>query len=646
MQVVTEIAAWVWIVGVAGMMLYFFVSFFLLKRKLREAVLVKENIWACDGVDTPFLLGLFRPRIYLPSFLAEEDAAFVIAHEKAHLKRKDHIWKPLGFLLLAVYWFHPLLWVGYILLCKDIELACDEKVLRELGEQSKKPYSNALINCSASRKWISACPLAFGENGVKARVKSALHYKKPTLWILIVAILVTSFAAVWFLTDPRKEENVIAWEEIPGMDYEKEEALLELKAFPGVTFRCSRSKLVALAEEGEKVILNDQFMVINGVYFTDLNGDEVPEICVSMLVGSGIVRNVVKVYDYAAGELYSLVDPPSDYCSLCEENDRLLVRYPVWLSGEFLTAPLAEFLTAPLALEERDGKLCLVMKGQRIDGESSLEESGEKHPNEESSEEEPWDESIVMWFGWQDLAYVSDIALEEYPGKTFYVDGLDVYMRDEEGEHLLFRTGQFTGVYFMDLNGDGMRELLNCYTFGSGIVSTHVGVYDIAAMEKYEAGIRGKYDCWLTAQNGSLYLEVRPWSREKPISILGTPVLTEKNGEVVIDMVDPVAFGRDGTSLPVEKTYIMGSDPFYFRLMKDGRFSMSSAYNNIYAEEGAYSLEGGRLVLSSRDCTYVFEIQGNTLVYREKDSTGEIVWAQLYDGCVFQSLEQSKKGRA
>jgi len=204
MQVVTEIAAWVWIVGVAGMMLYFFVSFFLLKRKLREAVLVKENIWACDGVDTPFLFGVFRPRIYLPSFLAEEDAAFVIAHEKAHLKRKDHLWKPLGFLLLAVYWFHPLLWVGYILLCKDIELACDEKVLRELGEQSKKPYSNALINCSASRKWISACPLAFGENGVKARVKSALHYKKPALWILIGAVLVTSFAAVWFLTDPPK----------------------------------------------------------------------------------------------------------------------------------------------------------------------------------------------------------------------------------------------------------------------------------------------------------------------------------------------------------------------------------------------------------------------------------------------------------
>ena len=633
MQVVTELAAWVWIVGVAGMMLYFFVSFFLLKRKLREAVLVKENVWACDGVDTPFLLGLFRPRIYLPSFLAEEDAAFVIAHEKAHLKRKDHLWKPLGFLLLAVYWFHPLLWVGYILLCKDIELACDEKVLRELGEQSKKPYSNALINCSASRKWISACPLAFGENGVKARVKSALHYKKPTLWILIGAILVTSFATVWFLTDPLKaKEKVIAWEEIPGMEYEKEDAVLELEAFPGVTFRCSRSKLVALAEEGEKVILNDQFMVINGVYFTDLNGDEAPEICVSMMVGSGIIRNVVKVYDYAAGELYSLVDPPSDYCSLCEENDRLLVRYPVRLSGEFLTAPLA--------LEERDGKLCLVMKGQSIDGESSLEESGEKHPNEESSEEVPLDESIVTWFGWQDLAYVSDIALEEYPGRTFTVKpGDEIYVVNKYEEKLLFRTAQIAGAYFMDLDGDGRRELLIRYTKENS-TGSYVGVYDLYRDKKYDLGAEGRTSYWLEEQNGSLYLTASPWYTEPPVWIWGTPVLF-KNDRV--GMVDAVAIGEDGTSFAVDRTLIKTTKDAYdtmypsIWLREDGTFTMTYSVISSYIGSGTYTLEKGQLVLTtSIGGVYRFDVAGDKLVYREEGSTGSDWWADLFDGCIFE----------
>lgn len=640
MQVVTEIAAWVWIVGVAGMMLYFFVSFFLLKRKLREAVLVKENIWACDGVDTPFLLGVFRPRIYLPSFLAEEDAAFVIAHEKAHLKRKDHLWKPLGFLLLAVYWFHPLLWVGYILLCKDIELACDEKVLRELGEQSKKPYSNALINCSASRKWVSACPLAFGENGVKARVKSALHYKKPALWILIGAILVTSFAAVWFLTDPLKaKEKVIAWEEIPGMEYEKEDAILELEAFPGVTFRCSRSKLVALAEEGERVILNDQFMVINGVYFTDLNGDEVPEICVSMLVGSGIIRNVVKVYDYAAGELYSLVDPPSDYCSLCEENDRLLVRYPVRLSGEFLTAP--QFLTAPLVLEERDGKLCLVMKEQSIDGEASLEESGEKHPNEESSEEVPLDESIVKWFGWQDPAYVKDILLEEYPGKTFTVkSGDEIYVVNKYEEKLLFRATQIAGAYFMDLDGDGMRELLIRYTKENS-TGSYVGVYDLYRDKKYDLGAEGRTSYWLEEQNGSLYLTASPWYTEPPVWIRGTPVLFESGR---VGMVDAVAIGEDGTSFAVDRTLIKTTKDAYdtmypsIWLREDGTFTMTYGAISSYIGIGTYTLENGQLVLNTDDgkFTYRFDVEGDKLVYREEGSSTMDWWADLFDGCIFE----------
>lgn len=202
LQVVTFIAAVVWIAGMVGMLLYAAISFLRLHKKTKESIVLEGNVFVCDRIDTPFILGLFRPRIFLPSDMVENDVNHVLAHENAHLARRDHWWKPLGFLLLTVHWFNPVLWAGYVLLCRDIELACDEKVIRNMDVQNKKDYSSALINCSVSRKSIAACPLAFGEVGVKNRIKTVLHYKKPTLWILIAAVLVSCIAAVCLLTNP------------------------------------------------------------------------------------------------------------------------------------------------------------------------------------------------------------------------------------------------------------------------------------------------------------------------------------------------------------------------------------------------------------------------------------------------------------
>ena len=207
MQVVMGIAWNVWLLGVIAMVLYSVISFILLKRKLREAVQEGGNVWVCDRVSSPFLLGLFRPKIYLPSDLAGADRQYVLAHENAHIRRKDHWWKPLGFLLLTVYWFNPLMWVAYIFLCRDIEFACDEKVIKELGTDCKKPYSDALINCSVPRKMISACPVAFGEDGVKGRIKSVLNYKKPAFWIILIALILCIVVAVCFLTNPPEDEQ-------------------------------------------------------------------------------------------------------------------------------------------------------------------------------------------------------------------------------------------------------------------------------------------------------------------------------------------------------------------------------------------------------------------------------------------------------
>lgn len=202
MQVIIFAASVIWIVGIVAMLVYTLVSFWKIKRKVNEAVFLKDNIWVCDHIPSPFILGVIRPKIYLPSSMNKEDTEYVISHEKAHFKRHDHWWKPLGFLLLAIHWFNPILWVGYILLCRDIELACDEKVIKEMGVENKKMYSDALINCSIHRRTIAACPLAFGEVGVKERVKNVLSYKKPAFWIIIVAVVAIIVAAVCLLTNP------------------------------------------------------------------------------------------------------------------------------------------------------------------------------------------------------------------------------------------------------------------------------------------------------------------------------------------------------------------------------------------------------------------------------------------------------------
>ncbi|MBQ8404598.1 MAG: M56 family metallopeptidase, partial [Clostridia bacterium] len=192
----------IWAVGVGLILIYMLISFLRVKYKVREAALFYENIWMCDNIDTPFILGIIRPKIYVPSSMTAENGIYVIAHEKAHIKRLDYVWKPLGFLVLALHWFNPAMWVAYVMFCRDIEFACDEKVIRLIGAEKKQEYSTALLNLSAPKHIISACPLAFGENGVKARIKGVLNYKKPAFWVILVAVVLAVAAVVAFFAGP------------------------------------------------------------------------------------------------------------------------------------------------------------------------------------------------------------------------------------------------------------------------------------------------------------------------------------------------------------------------------------------------------------------------------------------------------------
>ena len=198
----TEIAGWVWLIGLGAMLLYALVSYLRLRRRVSVSLPVQDHIYLCDAISSPFILGVVKPHIYLPSDLDEVQRQNVLAHEQAHLARRDHWWKPLGFALLAVYWFNPVLWLAYTLLCRDIELACDERVIRTMDESAVKTYSTVLLACSMPRKAVITCPLAFGEVGVKERVRNALHYKKPAFWVVAASVAVCIVVAVCFLTDP------------------------------------------------------------------------------------------------------------------------------------------------------------------------------------------------------------------------------------------------------------------------------------------------------------------------------------------------------------------------------------------------------------------------------------------------------------
>ncbi len=209
LQILLAAASFLWGVGMILMLSYALLSFLLLKRKVRASIPVGERIMACDEVKTPFILGMIRPVIYLPSSLSGQTYDMVKAHEAAHIKRLDHWWKPLGFVLLSVYWFNPACWVAYILLCRDIEAACDEKVIQDKGREYAVAYSEALLALSRPRRVVAVCPLAFGETDVKRRGKGGLHYKKPAFWVLLCALAGCVVVAICFLTNP-VSENVEA----------------------------------------------------------------------------------------------------------------------------------------------------------------------------------------------------------------------------------------------------------------------------------------------------------------------------------------------------------------------------------------------------------------------------------------------------
>ena len=326
--IVIETASYIWLSGMLVMASYSAYSYFRLRHSLKEAIPLGEGVWVGDHISTPFLLGFFRPRIYLPSDLAAEDIPLVLCHERAHMRRKDHWWKPLGYILLTVYWFNPILWLAYILLCRDIESACDQRVIRELGAEFKKSYSTALLRCSIPKKRLTACPLAFGEGDLKKRISSILSYKKPSFWILLIALIATIVLSLCFLTDPPAKEPTyeVCWFDLLETDsdgeLQKSQVSQQVPGNPDVRLEI-RQGILHLHKDGTVTCPFPTRYIFNA-FFADLNEDDSPELCLSSFTyGEGYLlpNHSALVYDFVTGEAHdSTIDLPSSgyYFALVE----------------------------------------------------------------------------------------------------------------------------------------------------------------------------------------------------------------------------------------------------------------------------------------------------------------------------------------
>ncbi|MBR2421048.1 MAG: M56 family metallopeptidase [Oscillospiraceae bacterium] len=284
MKFLIQLISQIWTVGVVLLLVYSAVSFWRLRRKMSTAVILRHSIFQSEFADSPFVLGLVKPRIYLPYGMDEQSMTHVIAHEQAHIRRKDHWWKPLGFLLLTVHWFNPLMWMAYILLCRDIELACDEKVIKELGNSQRADYTQALVHCSVNRRMITACPLAFGEVGVKQRVRSIMNYRKPTFWIMVTAVIACIAVAVCFLTDPKE----ISTPE-PIMDALSSDEV----AWAQVTLWENATEHISLNEAQ----IQELIRILNNLDESDFVRSKVPEHNLSLMIYCGPSKEILLHWD-------------------------------------------------------------------------------------------------------------------------------------------------------------------------------------------------------------------------------------------------------------------------------------------------------------------------------------------------------------
>ena len=445
----------IWLIGVGALLLYTAVSYWRLCRKVDTAVRYKGNIFQSENVSSPFVLGVIKPRIYLPFNMNGQDLEHVVAHEQAHIRRKDHWWKPLGFLLLTIHWFNPLMWLAYVLLCRDIEFACDEKVIKELGNEQRADYTQALVVCSVNRRMIAACPLAFGEVGVKDRVKSVMNYKKPAFWIIILAVIACVIVAVCFLTNPAG--TVLTKWTIDEIDMNA--ALSDVRS-------------MTVRYNSESVSCNDG----------DIN---------RFIATMGKIR-------VGRNSISQSRDQSRDQSFTITINDNLHLHFSFDLSEIWVDNGVKPSFSYPVTNPETAREVILdfsfTHKGtveqwfDYLDTPSEMQWDGQMEAN---------------------IPEFQDVTFRWTYGEMMAVTGNEITS--------LYTGMPIWNAYFCDLTGDGLPELCSSISWGSGMIDNRVIIYDYANRVSYELSDRGNFDFTLRFHeaDGYLYVDKRKYNTDE-----------------------------------------------------------------------------------------------------------------------------------
>ncbi|MDD6160420.1 MAG: M56 family metallopeptidase [Oscillospiraceae bacterium] len=482
LQIWIPVFAVIWLIGVTALLVYTVASYWRLRRKVSEGVILRENIFQSENVASPFVLGMFRPRIYLPYHMDGQDLSHVVAHEQAHIRRRDHWWKPLGFLLLTIHWFNPLMWLAYVLLCRDIELACDEMVIKELGSEQRADYTRALVSCSVNRRMIAACPLAFGEVGVKERVKSVMNYKKPAFWVIILAVITCAVVAVCFLTNPAGTA-LTKW----TIDEVNMSAVL------------SDVRSMAVRYYGDSVSCDDSDM---NRFISTMDKIKVGRLPVS------------QSRDETRDQSFAIII-----------NEKLILNFNEDFSKIWVDNGVKPSFSYPISNPEIAEELLLDFHFAR-NGAGSNGVTEKWFDYLDTPSEMQWDGQMEA-----NIPEFPDVTFRWTYGEMMAVTGNEI-------------TSLYTGMpiwntFLCDLTGDGLPELCSTLSFGSGLIDNRIIVYDYAQGASYTLEDRGNYDytLWLNGDDGHLWVDQKVYSSDE---LAASGRLVFKDHCIQVEMVENI----------------------------------------------------------------------------------------------------------